>query len=686
MEKEAEIYEENPQKKTWLDKKIARVLSSRFANYCYILFFDILLGLIATLASLFFCSINTFFPIFQEEAIFRTYMIAGIVAVISMTVTTLSFASHKQVFRFAQYSISPRTFFFVVTSTVLITLGNMGSSFYTWKTYSTSSWIGTFLSMHLDFSLYLFTLFLLSIVVYRAFIIFTIRRNNATVYEYRKSRRIAIFGTQGESASAASFLENNPFYQVVGFITTEKKQSAHTISGKKIHYVKDEAGLLNFVQRSRVDAIIFPRKRDFLNDNKNYITLCNSRRIETLLLSPPTPSTPQTVASAGIRNIHIEDLLKREPIELDCSKVKDMYRDKVVLVTGAAGSIGSEIARQLAHFQTKHLIVLDNAETGIHDLKAELSSLQEELALEGIELKFTAVIGDVRSLDRIDYIFNQYRPQIVLHAAAYKHVSHMENYPCESVLTNVMGTKIVIDNCLKYNIEKMVMISTDKAVNPTNVMGACKRVAEMYAQSIGKAIEQGKIEGKKTIFVTTRFGNVLGSNGSVLHTFRKQIAKGGPVTVTDPEIRRFFMSIPEACSLVLQASELGNDTKIYVFDMGKPIVIYDLAKDLIRMSGFTPEVDIKIEIIGKFPGEKTYEEVLADAEGSIPTNIEKIKIANVREEDYTEIHNAVDLLIEKAKALHDKNCVLQLKKMIPEFKSDASSQWAALDQLPKETE
>jgi FlaA1/EpsC-like NDP-sugar epimerase len=334
------------------------------------------------------------------------------------------------------------------------------------------------------------------------------------------------------------------------------------------------------------------------------------------------------------------------------------------MVTGAAGSIGSELCRQIATFGVKQLVLYDNAETPMHNLRLELEENFKDL-------QFVPIIGDVRLKKRLDYAFRKYRPQVVFHAAAYKHVPLMEDNPCEAVLVNVAGSRNVADKCIEYEVEKMVMVSTDKAVNPTNIMGCTKRLAEIYVQSLGLAMEQGKVAGK-TRFVTTRFGNVLGSNGSVIPRFREQIAKGGPVTVTHPDITRFFMTIPEACRLVMEAATMSTGNQIFVFDMGESVKIDDLARRMIYLAGFTPNEDIKIEYSGLRPGEKLYEEVLSDHENTLPTNHSRIRIAKVREYDYADALAGADELERLSREVEIPTMVRLMKQIVPEFISKNS--------------
>ena len=394
------------------------------------------------------------------------------------------------------------------------------------------------------------------------------------------------------------------------------------------------------------------------------IRYCNAEKIK-VCYSPSVEEVVDGKLSQGaVREIKIEDLLGRPEIEISLDEIKANFKGKTVLVTGSAGSIGSELCRQLATFGVKELVLFDNAETPMHNFRLELEERYPDL-------EFSPVIGDVRIPARLDYVFRKFHPQVVFHAAAYKHVPLMEENPCEAVLVNVAGSRNVADKCIEYGVEKMVMISTDKAVNPTNIMGCTKRLAEIYVQSLGLAIEQGKMEGK-TKFVTTRFGNVLGSNGSVIPRFREQIAKGGPVTVTHPEITRFFMTIPEACRLVMEAATMSTGNQIVVFDMGESVKISHLAKRMIELAGFEPDKDIKIEYTGLRPGEKLYEEVLSTKENTLPTKHDRIRVAKVREYDYQDALEASKELEKLSRDVNIPEMVKLMKKIVPEFKSKNS--------------
>jgi FlaA1/EpsC-like NDP-sugar epimerase len=367
----------------------------------------------------------------------------------------------------------------------------------------------------------------------------------------------------------------------------------------------------------------------------------------------------QKEISQKVKNIQIEDLLERDPIVLDTISISKQIKDKTILITGAAGSIGSEIARQVLSFEPKKVIILDQAETPLHHISLEVESIKSRTIIH-------TVIADIRNRAAIEKVFKLYRPQMVYHAAAYKHVPLMEENPSQAIITNVNGTKNLADLACEYGVNKFVMISTDKAVNPSNVMGASKRIAEKYVQSLHlKCQEDNGLYATK--FITTRFGNVLGSNGSVVPLFSKQIAEGGPVTITHPDIIRYFMTIPEACQLVLEAGSMGNGGEIYIFDMGKPVKIIDLARKMIKLAGFIPERDIKIKIVGLRPGEKLYEELLNDTSKTLATYHEKIMIAQEIQEEFLDLHTDIEELIGIAAFFDNDDIVAKMKKIVPEF-------------------
>ena len=463
-------------------------------------------------------------------------------------------------------------------------------------------------------------------------------------------------GDAGPITQTALYQDTSTQYNVVSFVDDSNSKIGKAINGVKIR--KPEAVLnKDFITKYRVDMIILAMPS--LNIDKR-----NELVNKLLDLGVTVKSVPHVDSWINgdhlnfnqIQEIKIEDLLEREPIVLGKENVKHELEGKVVMVTGAAGSIGSEICRQVLQHHPKCLVMFDQAESPMYDLQFELNN---DEPYKHIAVPKEFVVGNVKDINKMTEVFEKYQPQIIYHAAAYKHVPLMENFPYEAVFVNVFGTKLIADMAIKYGVEKFVMISTDKAVNPTNVMGATKRIAEIYTQS----------RKSKTKFVTTRFGNVLGSNGSVIPLFKKQLAHGGPLTVTDRNIIRYFMTIPEACSLVLEAGAIGEDDDIFVFDMGKPVKIYDLASKMIKLSHMP---DVQIEITGLRPGEKLYEELLATKENTIPTEHPKIMRAKVREYTEEEVNAEIAKLIEILPTCNDFEIVKQMKVIVPEFKSNNS--------------
>lgn len=489
----------------------------------------------------------------------------------------------------------------------------------------------------------------------------TIKRN---FLKSNRRMRIAVYGVNDKAVSLVSRLLNSPHYNVCGFIVHGSRLRSYKINDLPIYYFLTADNVRYVRDKYDIQGILFPNYETAQEERERLIKLGTQCGIKILIAPPIDDVTDGKLMKANIREIKIEDLLGRPEIKISLDEIVAGFRGKTILVTGAAGSIGSELCRQLAAFGIGQLILFDNSETPMHNIRLELEEKYPDL-------KFVPVIGDVRLNARLDFAFRTYRPQIVFHAAAYKHVPLMEENPCEAVLVNVIGTRNVADHCIRYGIEKMVMISTDKAVNPTNIMGASKRLAEIYVQSFGQAVAKGKIEGI-TEFVTTRFGNVLGSNGSVIPRFREQIERGGPVTVTHPDIVRFFMTIPEACRLVMEAATMSGGNEIFVFDMGESIRIADLAHRMIELAGLREGEDIKIQYTGLRPGEKLFEEVLSNNENTLPTPHEKIRIAKVREYDYEEACRVVCRLEELARNVEVTETVRLMKRIVPEFKSQNS--------------
>ena len=490
------------------------------------------------------------------------------------------------------------------------------------------------------------------------------------VYQYSRGQnsrheaaRLLIFGTDDEQVALASSLEHVAAWRVRGFLVFGPLRKHQTLVGLPIFYIDDEEDLRRLSAYIGFDAVLFSSAASVRSEGERLVRYCRHSGFRVLVVPPIDELGKKRISlpQQGIREVRIEDLLGRPEIRISMDEIVANFRDKVVMVTGAAGSIGSELCRQLATFGIRRLVLFDNAETPMHNLRLEL-----EERFPGLD--FVPVIGDVRLQPRLDFAFRTYRPQVVFHAAAYKHVPLMEENPCEAVLVNVCGSRNVADFCLRYNVEQMVMISTDKAVNPTNVMGCTKRLAEIYVQSLGQAVEQGTVQGH-TKFVTTRFGNVLGSNGSVIPRFREQIEKGGPVTVTHPDITRFFMTIPEACRLVMEAATMTSGNQIFVFDMGQSVKIVNLARRMIELAGLQEGRDIRIEYTGLRPGEKLYEEVLSNSENTLPTRHEKIRIARVREYDYTAAVPLVDRLETLSRQVDIPATIRLMKQAVPEYKS-----------------
>lgn len=527
------------------------------------------------------------------------------------------------------------------------------------------SFRGFLLGSVVDFFL---TFFILTI--FRAFLITLYTFMVSSIASNRKDK-LFIFGHEDSSPALLndSFLRENSSYQVEGFLRFGQRVSMR-IGLYKVYFITDQEEFSRWVNLYNIKAILFTDYKAVKEESERLVRFCEKEKVRMLLLPSLDELKGGKLKMRALPEVRIEDLLGREEIRINMEEIAGSLKGKVVLVTGAAGSIGSELCRQLCHFGLKQLVLFDSAETPMHNIRLEL---EEKFP----DVEFTPVMGDIRMIHRVESIYQRFRPHIVFHAAAYKHVPLMEENPCEAVHTNVYGTRNVADMAVKYDVDKFIMVSTDKAVNPTNVMGASKRLAEMYVQSLSIAISKGRQSGK-TRFITTRFGNVLGSNGSVIPRFREQLAKGGPLTVTHPDIIRYFMTIPEACRLVLEAAFMGKGNEIFVFDMGTPVKIADLARRMIELAGLIPGEDIEIKYTGLRPGEKLYEELLATKENTLPTENEKIYRAQVREYDYEDICTLMSPLIDLAIKVDKMGTVRMMKGIVPEFKSK-NSVYEALD-------
>ncbi len=571
-------------------------------------------------------------------------------SIVAFTVAMIVFKGHKLIIRHMSlhdiFLFMGEAFFKVVAMMIVMLVAYR-------KMYVSVSF-----ALIADFMFTLFLLLLIRLMMITTYNYFVRRRQTK-----RLCKRVLMFGTGDKSIAAIMRLRNSTHYNVVGILSEEPQPDDLKIANLPVFNYKDVHHFEQILNDYDIDAVLFTSEVDAKKERDGLLKLCLDLHVSPLII-PNIDELHGQILHNNVRNVKIEDLLGREEIQISLDAIKANFKDKVVMVTGAAGSIGSELCRQLASFGVKKLVLFDNAETPMHNIRLEL---EEKFP----DLKFVPIIGDVRQGPRVDYAFREHRPQIVFHAAAYKHVPLMEENPCEAIRVNVHGTHTVADKCIEYDVEKMVMISTDKAVNPTNVMGCSKRIAEIYVQSLGLAIERGEVKGKTT-FVTTRFGNVLGSNGSVIPRFREQIEKGGPVTVTDPNITRFFMTIPEACRLVMEAATFSTSTQIFVFDMGESVKIDDLAKRMISLAGLKLGEDIQIEYVGLRPGEKLYEEVLSTKENTTATSHDRIFVAKVREYDYKDALAAVDDIEELSIFVRIPEMVKKMKGFVPEFISKNS--------------
>lgn len=495
-------------------------------------------------------------------------------------------------------------------------------------------------------------------------------------YGQEDQLNVMIYGTDANAIAISNALksERPVRYKLIGFIDKKSKNESKEILGLPIIHLKRKLSVI--LRAYAANAIILADKNITQEERIKIVDECLEHNFKVFRapIVSDLDDNPNVNLAQQIQNVQIEDLLEREPIVLNNKLIAKELYNRRILVTGGAGSIGSEIARQVANYNPEKLIIVDQAETPLYQIQMEIKS-------NFPDLNFEAVIADVRDKDKLNNIFATYKPQVVYHAAAYKHVPLMEDNPSQAIFVNVMGTKNVADTALEHKVDKFVLVSTDKAVNPSNVMGASKRIAEIYVQTLQEAFK--KDTRYKTNYVTTRFGNVLGSNGSVVPLFKRQIAEGGPLTITHPDIIRYFMTIPEACQLVLEAGAMGNGGEIYIFDMGEAVKIIDLAKKIIKLAGFIPNKDIDIKIIGLRPGEKLYEELLNDKSTTLPTYNEKIMIARAEMYDYDTINKNIAELIASATLFDKVEVVKRMKALVPEYKSMNSS-YEKLDEPKKE--
>ncbi|MBK7818021.1 MAG: polysaccharide biosynthesis protein [Sphingobacteriaceae bacterium] len=551
--------------------------------------------------------------------------------------------TYKGVVRYTSSKDAGRIFTIVIIGSVLVFITNLAYYFFGSKTY--------FIPNSIIIIDALCTLFLMISSRLAVKALFLETKNPTS-----ERMNVVIFGAGEAGIITKRTLDRDAAikYRVVAFVDDDEKKKGRSLEGAFI-YTTDKLGQL--IKENNAEIVIISIQ-NLSAAKKNEITdICLNHNTRVLNVPPPTKWINGELSFNQLKTINIEDLLEREPIKLDADLINDQIKGKVIMITGAAGSIGSELARQCMKFDPSKIYLLDQAESPLHELDLEFHDKYKKGSYE-------VALADVRNAERMQKAFETFKPNIVFHAAAYKHVPLMENNPSESVFTNVLGTKVCADLSVEHKVEKFVFVSTDKAVNPTNVMGASKRIAEIYIQSLGKK--------SKTRFITTRFGNVLGSNGSVIPRFKRQIEKGGPVTITHPDITRYFMTIPEACQLVLEAGCMGKGGEIFVFDMGKSVKIIDLARKMIKLSGLQEGKDIKIEFTGLRPGEKLFEELLADKETTLPTHHSQILIGKVREYEYQEVNQTIENIIKLFNTQNNDLIVQHMKNIVPEYKSSNS--------------
>lgn len=569
------------------------------------------------------------------------------------------FRTYSGIIRHSGYIDAVKIFVALFFSLLIMVVINLSSFFLNGQKLFMNT--GLFINFILSFS----GLFIYRIVVKQVFEIYFSESKTSDLI------RTLVYGSDSNAISVAKALksEKPKRFKIVGFIDKQNQNTSKRILDLPILNLRKRIPVM--MRSVEAEALIIADKSLAKEEKLIIVDECLEFNYKVYTVPLISDWEDNEEISKKVKNFQIQDLLERKPIVLDNKLISNQLNNKTILITGAAGSIGSEIVRQVIGFNPKKVIMLDQAETPLHHLSLEMGKLLQA------KVKIRTVVSDIRNREAINEVFKKFKPEVVFHAAAYKHVPLMEENPSQAIFVNVQGTKNLTDLSCKYNVESFVMVSTDKAVNPSNVMGASKRIAEKYVQSVHYKLN---IEQRacRTKFITTRFGNVLGSNGSVVPLFTEQIANGGPITITHPEIIRYFMTIPEACQLVLEAGAMGNGGEIYIFDMGKPVKIIDLANKMIRLAGFTPDKEIKIKIVGLRPGEKLYEELLNDSSKTLPTHHEKIMIAQEQHDDFENLFDSIDDLIETANNYSNTDIVSKMKVIVPEFIS-MNSDFVTLD-------
>ena len=631
-----------------MNRIIKNFISNRFLSRFTIFFLDILIVLFSCFTVFL---IRVGFSGFTQELLVNGVKLSGLI----MTANAIFFVLFRTMRGILRYS----TFRDLLQVVYALTFG----------------YVLAFILANTVFSQYIestfprfFTMYVVNICLMFGFRIVVKETYDSLIRVRENNINVFVYGTKATGISLARSFKSMPdlHYNVKGFISNETEMVGKEFLGARVYLYNEN--IYRILESLDVQTVIIsPQKMEDLKGSDTLNEMIDNGL--TLLTTPPLSEWKgELTTQEQIKELKIEDLLPRAPIHINMQNIANHIEGKRVMVTGAAGSIGSEIVRQVAAFNPFSIILVDQAETPLHDMRLEMMN-------NWVEVNTECIVADISNKTRMEDVFIKYKPQYIFHAAAYKHVPMMEDNVSESIQNNVLGTKTLADLAVRFKTDKFVMISTDKAVNPSNVMGCSKRICEIYVQSLAKELERKGM--RRTQFITTRFGNVLGSNGSVIPLFREQIRKGGPVTVTHPEIIRYFMTIPEACQLVLEAGSMGKGGEIYLFDMGKPVKILDLAKRMIRLSG---SYDVKIEFTGLRHGEKLYEELLNTKENTKPTHHEKIMIANVQEYDYQVVKEQIDSLIATSYDFDDMSTVSIMKQIVPEFKS-INSPFESLDHL-----